>query len=31
MAGGLLLGCFAIYLAMRAHTLPAGRKVEHDS
>lgn len=30
MAGGLLLGCFVIYLAMRSHTLPAGGKVEHD-
>jgi amino acid transporter len=29
IAGGLLLGCFVIYLAMRSHTLPAGR-IEHD-
>ena len=30
IAGGLLLGCLVIYLAMRSHTLPAGGKVEHD-
>jgi basic amino acid/polyamine antiporter, APA family len=30
IAGGLLLGCFVIYLAMRSHTLPAGGKIEHD-
>jgi len=30
IAGGLLLACLAIYVAMRAHTLPAGRKVEQD-
>jgi amino acid transporter len=30
IAGGLLLACFAIYVAMRAHTLPAGRKIEDD-
>lgn len=29
IAGGLLLGCFVIYLAMRSYTLPAGR-IEHD-
>lgn len=29
IAGGLLLGCLVIYLAMRSHTLPAG-KIEHD-
>ena len=30
IAGALLLACFAIYVAMRAHTLPAGRKIEQD-
>jgi amino acid transporter len=30
IAGGLLLGCLVIYLAMRSHTLPAGGKLEHD-
>jgi len=30
IAGGLLLGCLVIYLAMRSHTLPAGSKLEHD-
>lgn len=30
IAGGLLLGCFAIYLAMRMHTLPVGRALEHE-
>lgn len=30
IAGGLLLGCFVIYLAMRSHTLPAAGKIEHD-
>ncbi len=30
IAGGLLLGCFVIYLAMRSHTLPAGGKLDHD-
>jgi amino acid transporter len=30
IAGGLLLACFAIYVAMRAHTVPAGRKIEDD-
>jgi APA family basic amino acid/polyamine antiporter len=30
IAGALLLGCFAIYVAMRARTHPAGRVVEQD-
>jgi len=30
IAGGLLLGCFAIYLAMRMHTVPAGRKIDQE-
>ncbi len=30
IAGGLLLGCFVIYWAMRAHALPAGRQIEHE-
>jgi amino acid transporter len=30
IAGGLLLGCFVIYLAMWSHSLPAGGKIEHD-
>ena len=30
IAGGLLLACLAIYVAMRAHTFPAGRKIEQD-
>jgi len=30
IAGALLLACFAIYVAMRVHTLPAGRKIEQD-
>jgi amino acid transporter len=30
IAGGLLLGCFAIYVAMRFHTLPAGATIEHE-
>ena len=30
IAAALLLGCFAIYAAMRMRALPAGRKVEQD-
>ena len=31
IAGGLLLACFAIYLAMRSNRLPAGHTIDHDS
>jgi APA family basic amino acid/polyamine antiporter len=30
IAGALLLGCFVIYIAMRAHAIPAGRKVDPE-
>jgi amino acid transporter len=30
IAGGLLLGCFVIYLAMWSHSLPAAGKIEQD-
>ena len=30
IAGALLLGCLAIYVAMRAHVIPTGHKTEED-
>ncbi len=30
LAGALLVGCFVIYFAMRAHALPAGRMAKPD-